>query len=132
MTDIRNKTAFITGGASGIGLALARALLAAGANTVIADVEAGALERAQQTLDAPADRLMTCVLDVTDRAAFANARDAAVDAMGGVQLYAVRTGRDGAASPARRPTPAPRQSPRSAWGARRRGSAAPRATPRSA
>ena len=86
MTDIRNKTAFITGGASGIGLALARALLSEGANTVIADVEAGALERAQQMLDAPADRLMTCVLDVTDRAAFANARDAAVDAMGGVQL----------------------------------------------
>jgi len=86
MTDLNNKTAFITGGASGIGLALARALLAAGANTVIADVEADALERAQQTLDAPADRLMTCVLDVTDRAAFANARDAAVEAMGGVQL----------------------------------------------
>lgn len=86
MTDLRNKTAFITGGASGIGLALARALLAEGANTVIADVEADALERARQTLDAPVGRLMTCVLDVTDRAAFAKARDAAVDAMGGVQL----------------------------------------------
>ncbi len=86
MTDLRDKTAFITGGASGIGLALARALLAEGANTVIADVEADALESAEQSLDAPADRLMTCVLDVTDRAAFADARDAAVDAMGGVQL----------------------------------------------
>ncbi len=86
MTDLRDKTAFITGGASGIGLALARALLAEGANTVIADVEAGALERARQTLDSPPDRLMTCVLDVTDRAAFADARDAAVDAMGGVHL----------------------------------------------
>lgn len=86
MTDLKNKTAFITGAASGIGLALARALLAEGANTVIADVQADALEQARQTLGAPSDRLMTCVLDVTDRAAFANARDAAVAAMGGVQL----------------------------------------------
>ena len=86
MTDVNNKTAFITGGASGIGLALARKLLARGAKIVIADVEAAALERARQSLDAPADRLMTCELDVTDREAFANARDAAVEAMGGVQL----------------------------------------------
>ena len=86
MTDLKNKTAFITGGASGIGLALAQALLAAGAKTVIADVEADALDRARQTLSAPAGHLMTCVLDVTDRVSFANARDAAIDTMGGVQL----------------------------------------------
>ena len=43
MTDVNNKTAFITGGASGIGLALARKLLARGAKVVIADVEAAVL-----------------------------------------------------------------------------------------
>ena len=54
MTDIRNKTAFITGGASGIGLALARALLSEGANTVIAaqtgTIQAGYVAESGATL----------------------------------------------------------------------------------
>jgi NAD(P)-dependent dehydrogenase (short-subunit alcohol dehydrogenase family) len=41
MKNFSNKTAFITGGASGIGLALAKALLDSGMNVVVADVRDG-------------------------------------------------------------------------------------------
>lgn len=46
MSIFSNRTAVVTGGASGIGFALATAFLEAGANVVIADVEEAALDRA--------------------------------------------------------------------------------------
>jgi NAD(P)-dependent dehydrogenase (short-subunit alcohol dehydrogenase family) len=46
MKDFNNKVAVVTGGASGIGQALVRQLLAAGAKVVVADVEQGALDKA--------------------------------------------------------------------------------------
>ncbi|MCI5043837.1 MAG: SDR family NAD(P)-dependent oxidoreductase, partial [Aquisalinus sp.] len=38
MTSLEGKTAFITGGAKGIGLGIARALVAKGSNVMIADI----------------------------------------------------------------------------------------------
>ncbi|MEO8659669.1 MAG: SDR family NAD(P)-dependent oxidoreductase [Bryobacteraceae bacterium] len=49
--EVAGKNAVITGGASGIGLAVARALVAAGANVVIADIEVAALQEAAASLD---------------------------------------------------------------------------------
>ncbi len=46
MRKIRGKTAFVTGGASGIGLALGRAFAETGMNVVLADIEAAALAEA--------------------------------------------------------------------------------------
>jgi NAD(P)-dependent dehydrogenase (short-subunit alcohol dehydrogenase family) len=76
MDDFRNKTAFITGGASGIGLAMAREFLDAGARVIVADIRREALDRAIATL-AAGDRLEAVQLDVTDRGAVARAADAA-------------------------------------------------------
>ena len=47
MQDFNGKTALVTGGASGIGLAMVEAFLDAGMNAVIADIEAPAREWAR-------------------------------------------------------------------------------------
>jgi NAD(P)-dependent dehydrogenase (short-subunit alcohol dehydrogenase family) len=52
MQDLSGKVAVITGGASGIGLATARALRARGCALVLADVEVGPLDAAAAELDA--------------------------------------------------------------------------------
>ncbi|MEJ0024866.1 MAG: SDR family NAD(P)-dependent oxidoreductase [Rhizomicrobium sp.] len=72
MDDFKDKTAFITGGAAGIGLAIAQELLAAGARVVIADIRQDALDKAVKAL-AGGDRVRALRLDVTDRDAFARA-----------------------------------------------------------
>ena len=46
MQDLVGKTAFVTGGASGIGLALGRAFAEAGMNVMLADIETEALAEA--------------------------------------------------------------------------------------
>ena len=45
MKDIVGKVAFVTGGASGIGLAMARSFSAAGMKVAITDIEQPALDR---------------------------------------------------------------------------------------
>lgn len=46
MTDVGGKTAFITGGANGIGLGIARAFAAAGAKLALIDLDGAALKQA--------------------------------------------------------------------------------------
>ena len=45
MEEVAGKTAFVTGGASGIGLGMATAFAAAGMNVVIADLRRDHIER---------------------------------------------------------------------------------------
>ena len=85
MADVRGKTAFITGGANGIGLGIARALVKAGANVVIADIREASLAEARASLAADA-QVETVQLDVTDRAAYARAADAAEARFGNVHM----------------------------------------------
>jgi len=65
MQQLAGKVAVVTGGASGIGLALARAFLAEGMRVVVADIEDAALERAAKELDA-GDALACVRTDVSD------------------------------------------------------------------
>jgi NAD(P)-dependent dehydrogenase (short-subunit alcohol dehydrogenase family) len=76
MQDLPGKTAFVTGGASGIGLGIAKALLGAGMNVVIADIRDDHLAAATAELG-NSERVLALKLDVTDRAAYARAADAA-------------------------------------------------------
>src|SRR5580692_9987927 len=50
MPDYRGKTALVTGAASGIGQALAAALIARGANVIMADVAADTLKKSAADL----------------------------------------------------------------------------------
>ena len=50
MQSLSGKTAVISGGAEGIGLALAKGLGALGMNIVLGDIEAKALARAQEIM----------------------------------------------------------------------------------
>ncbi len=50
MKNFKNKTAVITGAASGIGRAIAEQCLREGAHVVLADIEAPALRRTERAL----------------------------------------------------------------------------------
>lgn len=85
MTEIAGRTAFITGGANGIGLGIARALAGAGAKIAMADVDNAALERAKNELSAVA-AVETTLLDVRDRDAYERAADLMEAKLGPVSL----------------------------------------------
>jgi NAD(P)-dependent dehydrogenase (short-subunit alcohol dehydrogenase family) len=75
MKDVDGKTAFITGGASGIGFGMARAFLKAGMKVVMADIRQDHLDAAASTLQGANLPYHFVKLDVTDREAFARAAD---------------------------------------------------------
>ena len=91
MQNLPGKTAFITGGASGIGLGIAKALLGAGMNVAIADIRDDHLAAAQAEL-AGGERVLPIKLDVTDRAAFAAAADATEAKFGKIHILANTAG----------------------------------------
>ncbi|MFC7048775.1 SDR family oxidoreductase [Emcibacter nanhaiensis] len=91
MQNLSGKTAFITGGASGIGLGIAKALLSRGMNLVIADIRDDHLEDAQKELNSP-DKVLALKLDVTDRAAFKAAADAAEERFGKIHILVNNAG----------------------------------------
>lgn len=85
MTDVKGRTAFITGGGNGIGLGIARSFARAGAKLALADVDGPALALAKAELQgfAPVE---TFTLDVRDRDAYARTADAAERVLGPVSL----------------------------------------------
>ncbi len=66
MTRVAGAVAVVTGGASGIGLGIARQLRDAGAEVVIADIEQGAIDRAAAELDASGPAVTGIRVDVSD------------------------------------------------------------------
>jgi NAD(P)-dependent dehydrogenase (short-subunit alcohol dehydrogenase family) len=72
MREFRGRVAVVTGGASGIGKALARAFLREGMKLVIADVEAPALEAATKELGGGTLGVVTDVSDPDSVAALAD------------------------------------------------------------
>ena len=64
MKEFKDRVAVVTGGASGVGRALARAFLGEGMKVVLADVEASALEAAAQELSASGGTVTPVETDV--------------------------------------------------------------------
>ena len=69
MKEFINKTAFITGGASGIGLGIAKTLVKEGMNVVIGDVQDDRLDRAEAELKAISNNIIAVNVDVCSRSA---------------------------------------------------------------
>jgi NAD(P)-dependent dehydrogenase (short-subunit alcohol dehydrogenase family) len=73
MEDVQDKVAFITGGASGIGLGMARAFVAGGMRVVMADIREDHVSAALTRFESAGqrDRVHGLTLDVTDRTGYA-------------------------------------------------------------
>lgn len=80
------EAAFVTGGASGIGLGIARALVAAGAKVAIADLAAERLEVVAAELRAAGGTVVAVPLDVSDADAWEAAAERAESAIGPVSI----------------------------------------------
>ena len=78
MKDFSDRVAVVTGGASGIGRALAKAFQGEGMRVVLADVEQAALEATARELG----DVMTVVTDVSDPESVAQLADRVFDAYG--------------------------------------------------
>jgi NAD(P)-dependent dehydrogenase (short-subunit alcohol dehydrogenase family) len=92
MQDLNGKTAFITGGASGIGFGLAEAFVDQGMNVVIADIEEAALAKAKASLARTSNRVHAIKLDVTDRDAYAAAADEVARVFGNLHVLCNNAG----------------------------------------
>lgn len=75
MQDVAGRTAFITGGASGVGFGMAHAFLSAGMKVAIADIRGRKLESAVRELGKISDKVHGIKVDITDRGAMADAAD---------------------------------------------------------
>ena len=92
MNELSGKTAFVTGGASGIGFALGRAFASAGMNVMLADIESEALSRAKETLRRDGHTVSSVVCDVADPASVDAAADATAAAFGNVHIVCNNAG----------------------------------------
>lgn len=92
MQDVQGKCAFITGGASGIGLGMARAFAEAGMQVAIADIQSDALDGALDILRHSTNAVHGVVLDVTDRPAMARAADEVEEVFGKVHVLCNNAG----------------------------------------
>jgi len=92
MKDFKGKTAFVTGAASGIGLAMARTFLDRGMNVMLADVEQAALDKAVHSLSNHGDRVACVTADVSVGEAVAEAAERAIKTFGKVHVLANNAG----------------------------------------
>ena len=94
MDEVAGKTAFVTGGASGIGLGMAEAFVEAGMNVVIADLRPDHIETALGRLveGGAREHVHPIELDVTDREGFARAADEAEGVFGSVHVLCNNAG----------------------------------------
>src|SRR3954468_9307510 len=92
MKDLAQKTAVITGAASGRGRAFAERFAAAGMNVVLADVEVPRLEEATAAVEARGVEAIAVPTDVSDPDAVERLRDAALARFGRVNLLCNNAG----------------------------------------
>jgi NAD(P)-dependent dehydrogenase (short-subunit alcohol dehydrogenase family) len=98
MREFAGKAAFVTGGASGIGLALGRAFAEAGCRVMLADIEEAALAEAVRSLEGLGPDIRGVVCDVADPDSVDRAANAAIAAFGKVHILCNNAGVGAASS----------------------------------
>ena len=92
MQDLSGKVAVITGGASGIGLAMAEAFAKEGMKLVLADIEAGPLDSAVDSMKAAGAEAIGVVTDVTKVEQIEALADQTYEAFGAVHILCNNAG----------------------------------------
>jgi NAD(P)-dependent dehydrogenase (short-subunit alcohol dehydrogenase family) len=95
---LQGRTAIITGGAQGIGLATARRMLGSGAAVALWDIDAALLQQAREAL-APLGPVSATVVELTDEAAVQAATQAALQAHGRIDILVNNAGITGGNGP---------------------------------
>jgi NAD(P)-dependent dehydrogenase (short-subunit alcohol dehydrogenase family) len=86
MEELQGKVAVITGGASGIGRAVAEAAAAAGMKLVLADIEEAKLKETDAALSSSGAEILSVPTDVSDGSSVEELRDKALARFGAVHL----------------------------------------------
>lgn len=97
MQELGDRVAVVTGGASGIGLGMARAFAAEGMKLVLADIESGALESAVEQLRGEGARAIGVECDVSKLASLEALRDRTLSEFGAVHVLCNNAGVGGSA-----------------------------------
>lgn len=90
--DLTGKSAVVTGGAMGIGFGIARRLAEAGANVLIADLDAGAASQAAAKLTDLPGRVESVPADVSQEGAGAAIVARCVESFGGLDIFVNNAG----------------------------------------
>lgn len=102
MNQFEGKTAFISGGAEGIGLSIAKALSAEKMNIVLADIDQENVEKAAEELKQAGVPVLAVTLDVSDEAQWQAAAQQAVERFGKVHMVVNNAGVGGENGPIER------------------------------
>jgi NAD(P)-dependent dehydrogenase (short-subunit alcohol dehydrogenase family) len=98
MKELVDRVAVVTGGASGIGLGMARAFAEQGMKIVLADVEAGALEEALSSLTSDGADAIAVECDVSELASLEALRDRTLSQYGAVHVLCSNAGVSGSSA----------------------------------
>src|SRR5262245_55369975 len=99
MKTLADRAAWITGGASGIGLALAHRLAAERMKLVLVDIEQGPLAEAEAALRAKGAEVLAIRADVSNAKDIEDAAKTALDKFGLIQLIVNNAGVGGGGGP---------------------------------
>ncbi|WP_339858697.1 SDR family NAD(P)-dependent oxidoreductase [Pseudohongiella acticola] len=92
MTDFRDKTAVISGGAEGIGFSIAQALGAQGMNIVLGDIDPAQLDKAVASLTEQGVPALGVVMDVTRPEQWQQLGQRSVDRFGSIHMLVNNAG----------------------------------------
>ena len=92
ITDLRGKTAVVTGGGSGIGRGLVRAFVEVGMNVVVADIEEDAAQTVAKEAESEGVQALAVRTDVADYSAVQDLADRSFERFGAVHVVCNNAG----------------------------------------